>query len=477
MKYFFSLIALLSFTIQLNAGHAPNPKKLRAYVDSKQFYAPGVGNYIEFQLQFIGYSMNYISKEGGLSAELVVEMEISQGDSLVTADAYRLSSPLIKDSIIDDFYDIKRFVLSPGGYTFKIRLQDVNSLNEPLETTQTIVIEELGDAISISDIQIAETATKSTNDASVFYKSGYEMIPHLSTFYPKELSSIPVYMEFYNTNELIDSVFAIKQTLINAETEKEFEKLTVYSKHDGTPVLPFLKVIDISDVPTGKYILQYTVLNKNMRELCYQTYEFERSNDIDIDYFSNEIVLDPAFQNSLSDDSVGFYLESLIPISKGTEVKNIIDIAKRRNAESARKYIQLYWNKTAPTNTYDAWIQFKQQVDFVEKLYSTTIQRGYETDRGRVYLQYGSPSDVVRQEYSSTEYPYEIWTYNKIGSFGNKRFVFYNPSMVNNSYQLLHSDMVGELKNLNWPSEISKSGTVNNPNSTGDFGGSAGRDY
>lgn len=477
MKYLFSLITLLSFTIHVNASTVPSPKKLRAYVDSKQFYAPGVGNYIEFQLQFVGYSLNYLQLESGLSAEVVVEMEISQGDSIVTSDAYRLSSPLITDSIIDDFYDIKRFVLTPGGYTFKIKLRDFNSQNEPLEASQTIVIEELGDAISISDIQIAETATKTSNDASVFYKSGYEMIPHLSTFYPKELSAIPVYFELYNTNELEDSVFAIKQTLINADTEQEFEALTVFSKHDAEIVIPFLRVVDVSEVPTGKYILQYTVLNKNMRELCYQTYEFERSNDIEIDYYSDEIVLDPSFQNSIPTDSVGYYLESLIPISKGAEVRNIIDISKRRNAESARKYIQIYWSKTAPQNTYDAWIKYKQQVDFVEKLYATNIQSGFETDRGRVYLQYGSPSDVIRKEYSATEYPYEIWSYTRIGSFNNKRFVFYNPSMVNNSYQLLHSDMIGELKNLNWPSEVSKSGVLNNPSSRGDFGGSSGRDY
>ena len=49
--------------------------------------------------------------------------------------------------------------------------------------------------------------------------------------------------------------------------------------------------------------------------------------------------------------------------------------------------------------------------------------------------------------------------------------------MANNSYQLLHSDMIGEIQNLNWPSEISKNGSINNPNSKGDYGGSAGRDY
>ena len=82
---------------------------MRAYLDSKQFYAPGIGNYIEFQFQFVGYSLNYIQKDNGLSAEVVVELEISKGDSIVASDAYRLHSPLITDSIIDDFYDVTLF--------------------------------------------------------------------------------------------------------------------------------------------------------------------------------------------------------------------------------------------------------------------------------------------------------------------------------------------------------------------------------
>ena len=105
----------------------------------------------------------------------------------------------------------------------------------------------------------------------------------------------------------------------------------------------------------------------------------------------------------------------------------------------------------------------------VERLYANNFQEGFETDRGRVYLQYGAPANIVRKEYSPTEYPYEIWRYNKIGAFSNKRFVFYNPDLVNKAYRLLHSDMVGELKNPSWPRELSKrstpNGNVDDPNS------------
>ena len=465
----FSLVSLVSFSV------CGQKNELRAYLDSKQFYAPGIGNYIELQLQFVGRSLNYIGEDNGLKGELMVHMSVSKNAEIVAEDAYRLSSPFMRDSIVDDFYDIKRFGLEPGEYELSIELADINSTSEPLKASQTIVIDDLSEAISISDIQVAEYAFKG-DENSVFYKSGYEIIPRLSTFYPKQLSSIPIYLEVYNTPLLGDDVFGIKQTVINASTSKEIEELTVFSRHDTAQVVPFLREIDISSVGTGKYLLTFTVINKNMKELSTQTYEFERSNDVEINISSTDVILDPSFQASITHDSVGYFLESLIPISGPNEVKNIIDITKTKNEENARKYIQLYWAKTTPDNPYEGWIKYKAQVQLVEKIYSTNFQQGFETDRGRVYLQYGSPNQIVDREFSATEYPYEIWQYNKIGAFSNKRFVFYNPDLTNNAYRLLHSDMIGELKNPSWPHELNRRNTVkgnDDPNGNIEYG--AGR--
>ena len=97
----------------------------------------------------------------------------------------------------------------------------------------------------------------------------------------------------------------------------------------------------------------------------------------------------------------------------------------------------------------------------VQRLFKTNIRDGFETDRGRVYLQYGPPSNVIVRENSPSDYPYEIWRYDKIKVYSNKRFIFYNPDLVNNTDRLLHSDMIGELKNSSWPLELSKRNTKN----------------
>jgi GWxTD domain-containing protein len=441
-------------------------KKLRASLNNKQFFAPGVGNYVEFNLQFVGYSINYSAVEGGLMGSLLVEGTITKDEDSITTQAYRLDTPLMRDSIVEDFYDVQRFQLDPGTYMYSLRLTDLKGKGQPLSAEIPILVEELGDAISISDLTVVEIATQG-NPESLFYKSGYNIIPRLSTFYPEQLNTLPIYFEVYNSSQLNDTTFQIRQAIVNAITGENVAEQQMDLLYATGEVVPVFRKIQLDALTTGKYILKYTIL-KNDSELSSQSYEFERSNDRLNQYGSQDVLLDPSFQESITDDSLLYFLECLIPICGPNEVRNIAAIAKSKDAERARKYIQTFWINTEPGNPYEGWLRYKQQVQLVERIYANNFQEGFETDRGRVYLQYGSPTEIITREISNTEYPYEIWRYNKIGVFSNKRFIFYNPDLVNNAYRLLHSDMIGELKNASWPLELSKrntkNGGVDNPN-------------
>jgi len=155
-------------------------------------------------------------------------------------------------------------------------------------------------------------------------------------------------------------------------------------------------------------------------------------------------------------------------MAKPAEIKNILTIIKTKNEANARKLIQGFWIATSGTNAYDSWLKYKEQVVYVEHLYKNNYQAGYETDRGRVYLQYGAPTSVIQRETTSNEYPYEIWQYNKIGKYSNRRFIFYNPDLVSTSYRLLHSDMIGEMKNPSWQQVLTSRntphGNIDTPN-------------
>ncbi len=461
-RFFLFLLAFSAFS------SIAQTQKVRATMDDKQFYAPEIGEYIEIQLQFVGHSVKYKSEQGGLIGEVAIRMAIKSGDNLVASDAYRLKTPLMKDSIIEDFYDVRRFPLTPGNYSFEIELQDLNAEGTPIKSTVPLYVGDYSKLCNISDIQVSEVVVKG-DGTSDFFKSGYDMYPHMSTFYPQEINKLPVYFEVYNTALLGDSVFGIKQSVTDMMNGKEVENMTQFTRHKVAEVVPVLKPVDITMLPTGKYSLDFSVIRRDLSVVTKKSYEFERSNDIGpsvVDAAS--VLIDPAFQASITNDSVDFYLASLIPMSAKSEVKRILAVLKSKDKELERKEIQAFWIATSGAKYYNDWMKYKQQVLMVEGLYKNNFQAGYETDRGRVYLQYGPPTTVVAREVSSNEYPYEIWQYNKIGKYSNKRFVFYNPDLVNNAYRLLHSDMIGELKNNSWELALNKRnttfGNVDDPN-------------
>ena len=136
--------------------------------------------------------------------------------------------------------------------------------------------------------------------------------------------------------------------------------------------------------------------------------------------------------------------------------KILLKLLKERDTSKIRSFIESFWVNTSTLNPYEEWLKYKNQVVLIEKLYKTHNVHGFETERGRVYLKYGPPTVIKSKETSPSEFPYEIWQYDKIKNFANKRFVFYNPDIVGNNYRLLHSDMLGEIKNFKWPGLLTK---------------------
>jgi GWxTD domain-containing protein len=475
--FFFFCLSLI-FT-----SYSQNKTNIKAYLDYKNFYHPEIGNFIEIHLQFLAHTMKYKAIGASLQSEVAILYTIKQADIVVKTDAYRLQSPLMRDSIIEDFYEVRRIALNPGKYTLEISLSDLNTNNPPTTAIQDIEVKDLSNLIALSSLETAEMMFPSNDSIeSVFSKSGYEIIPRISNYYPTQSKKIPVYFELYkNQNDTSKQSVGLKQSIINIKTKTEIESYTRYSKVELNDVVPFIRLIDISKLKSGEYNLEYSVINKENQSIYSSNYFFERYNEDEFEaVLADKIVLDPKFQESITDDSLVFFVASLIPISKSAEIRNIMDLLKSKDKENYRKYIQSYWvNTTNGSNTYEAWIKYKKQVLVVQKLFKTNFTDGYETDRGRVYLQFGPPNSVITRENSPSDYPYEIWRYDKIQNFSNKRFIFYNPDLVNNNYRLLHSDMLGEVQNYRWQQQLAKRNSTNsdidNPNdgNINHFGGNS----
>jgi GWxTD domain-containing protein len=127
-----------------------------------------------------------------------------------------------------------------------------------------------------------------------------------------------------------------------------------------------------------------------------------------------------------------------------------------------QRYFYHFWYTRNNLEPEKEWMEYFAEVVKVNQNYGTSIQKGYATDRGRVYLKYGPPNSIQKSEHEPNAYPYEIWHYYAIRNNREGKFIFYCTDLVSNNYELLHSDVIGEIQNINWQLELHKRNQISN---------------
>ncbi|NOZ62651.1 MAG: GWxTD domain-containing protein [Calditrichaeota bacterium] len=99
-------------------------------------------------------------------------------------------------------------------------------------------------------------------------------------------------------------------------------------------------------------------------------------------------------------------------------------------SDSTRKaYFQKYWKKRDPTpetERNELLEEFTRRVEFANNYFSVhglNIE-GWQTDRGKIYVKYGPPTQVDRRMDEIDLPPYEIWYYQQL----QRRFIFEDKS-------------------------------------------------
>jgi len=431
------------------------------------FNNPEKGPYITTSLQFISGSFKYKGDgAGNLLASVEITQVFSKDGEIIIADKYLLDSPIMKDSIVDDFYDVQNYALEPGTYVYDLEIKDAIS-GETVTGQQEIEVKAIDpDKISLSGIEFIEDVRKS-EEANNFTKSGYFMLPYLTNYFPPEINKIAFYTEIYNANKVLgeNEPFILTCSVESYETGQKVNDIFKFKRLQSGKVVPSIMFVPIENLPSGDYNLMLNLINKENDTIFTEALFFQRRNDIVAQTINYEdLEIDPSFREDITYDSLPYFLGSLMPISEPYDYENIRKMLKLRDTASMENYFFSYWYETAPEDPYGEWLKYKKQVYYTEKLFGTLIKHGWETDRGRIHLKYGSPNAVADRQRDAEVPAYQIWHYYRIGQRSDVRFVFYNPSRATNDYPLLHSDMQGELQNYKWQ-EILNGNTNTDPSS------------
>jgi len=117
-------------------------------------------------------------------------------------------------------------------------------------------------------------------------------------------------------------------------------------------------------------------------------------------------------------------VEEMSYITKNDEGKKL----KNAKPEEREKVWNEFWEEKDPipeTPQNETSEEYFKRVDYANEHFST-FQRGWKTDRGRIYIIYGPPDEVESHPFERESPPYQIWYYYHLG----KRFIFADLSLT-----------------------------------------------
>jgi len=470
-------------------------RELTANLTSAAFSTPDNNTYVETYLSVIGNSVHYVKNNNGrYQASVDIRMAVMKGDSLKDYRKYVLNSPETDDTTkAPNFLDLQRFTLPFGLYELTITMFDVNRVPQRVITNvRSLAVDIDPDSVGLSQIEMLESYTKTTKQ-NILTKSGYDLVPYVASFYPGNMANLSFYGEVYNTKKVFrEEKFLTLYYIEAAETHSRMTDYNTFQKMSSAPVNSILFTFDISKLPSGNYNLVVEVRDAQNRLKCFRSSPFERFNpgiQIKLSDIAAIDITNTFASRITSKDTLTDYIRSLAPISTANEKEFAESRIQEGDLKLMQQYFYNFWQTRNEANPEAAWIAYNKEVQKVNRNYGTQIMKGYQTDRGRVYLQYGAPDQIQLMYNEPSAYPYEVWQYYTIrGSAtnvdinspdnttqSNKKFVFANFDLVTNNYVLIHSDARGEVRDDRWKVRLTKRDNANPNLDNGDqpdqFGG------
>lgn len=462
----FCLSALFT-AIFLMAALPGNAKKLTALFNHAEFLSIEKGPYIETYLNIVGNTARFKALPNGkFQGSIEVSISFAKGDSIKAFNKYNLLSPEVADTLNrPNFIDVQRFSLPAGEYQLSLEIKDNYLEAKPFAYSEMVSISLDKKLSGTSKIMLVDTYKK-TFEKNILTKGDYDLVPIVSNFYHENIADLTFYMEFYNIDKLIPagSPFLVNMYLEAFENGMKVPGFFRFSKQISGSAIPVLGSFPLKDLPTGNYNLVIEARDKQNNLLADQKSFFQRKNanaELKIEDLTPVDLLNSFVEKIKNRDTLIDYMYSFRPISTQTEINFCKNVIKSGDELAMRKYFLQFWQKRDPANPETRWMAYKANVDLVNKMFRTNIKKGYSTDRGRVYLQYGKPDSRMVYDREPSVYPYEVWQYYQLSGKenpqrNNRRFIFYNPDLVTNEYFLMHSDAIGEVRDDRWQMKLQK---------------------
>lgn len=460
MKKLFLILFVFCASASLAMGQG-----MKIMLNHKAYATDKIQPYIEFTFRVGGNTVAYaLNDQQRYEAEVLINVDVIQNDTVVKNLRYILGSETFADSVVSgrpDFGDVRNLPVDNGDYYLAFTIKDLHGNTDTIHYVDFISVHFSKDNVCTSGIDLLSDV-RAAEPGDLYAKYGFSMTPLFYNFAGENIYNLPFVMEVYNTERFFgkNQHFLAKCYIEFLENHRLATPQSIQILDVKTaPVALVFSRFNIYQLPSGNYNLVTEIMDLDSNVYCVNRCFFQRSNpgmSLQLENYK-DVVVENTFVSAITDKKqLENYVASMYPIATSMERDFFDKRMKKVSFEMLQKFFYSFWLTRNPNNPEGEWLAYQKKVEYVQQAFGSKLVKGYRTDRGRVYLQYGPPNDIKDAPFDPSTYPYQVWHYYHLQDQNNVKFVFWCPAEVTNDYELLHSDKVDELHDPSWQMKLMK---------------------
>jgi len=322
------------------------------------------------------------------------------------------------------------FQLSPGSWQLVLSIRDSVSGRSGEVRLPLRLSSFPPRPMTLSDLEFSPEVRPDTG-ASIFTKNSYRVTPRPDHRFGGKDSFLYWYCEIYNLSLPAPGskgTFRLEYTVLDSSGKAVQEVSGEVREKPGTSVVE-ASGIPLAGLSPGKYELRLKVIDLDAKSEAVREGSFEKA--------PTKVAAEGIVGGAGSFPVAGFeaYYDQIQYVTTPDTVK----ILKGLTPEGKKKFLEEFWGRHN-LNVFVA------SMKYVDEQFSSGFKKGHQTDRGRIFLKYGKPDEIVPHP-AEEQYPsHEIWFYY---SHGGKQFVFSDLTGYGR-YELVYSNVPGESSNPKW---------------------------
>jgi GWxTD domain-containing protein len=431
-------------------------------VDYGRFFGNDTLTYVEVYYAIAENTITYRQSGDKFVGGVNMHAVVKKGEMVVHQQEWTAPHAVDDTSHIhagNNIVGLASFALADGKYECEVRAYDFYNQERADTILFSLPIQNFPtNRISLSDIEICTSIRQMQPDsANVFYKNTLEVIPNVATVFGSSLPKLHFYLEAYNLALLKADQYVVRVVVANAAGEEVFQHQRTKRRPGNSSVE--VGAIEVSALAGGTYTMKFFLLDTTTN-IAYTSskkfFMYRPGEKTQISASGSLQVTESEFaimeESELDED-----FRSARYISMDSEIKEYEALSRTNDEKSRlaakRNFLYSFWKKRAEGAGTLSRKVYMQRVENANDRFSGSFRKGWHTDRGRVSILYGEPSEIDRYPSTPESNPYEIWTYHQIQ--GGVVFVFVDRSGFGD-WTLVHSTHRSELRDDNWQQYVRK---------------------